>query len=101
MVKLHKKTNADATIAVIEVPWDEASRFGIMNTDSDDIITEFEEKPAEPKRTLLRWACTALPGRFCESILSRTTTIPIRKRFRQEHHPEYAEFRLKACCTPL
>lgn len=52
MVKLHKKTNADATIAVIEVPWDEASRFGIMNTDSDDIITEFEEKPAEPKSNL-------------------------------------------------
>lgn len=52
MVKLHKKTNADATIAVIEVPWDEASRFGIMNTDSDDVITEFEEKPAEPKSNL-------------------------------------------------
>lgn len=52
MVSQHKKAGADATIAVIEVPWDEASRFGIMNTDSDLNITEFEEKPAEPKSNL-------------------------------------------------
>lgn len=52
MVKAHKKANAAATIAVIEVPWDEASRFGIMNTDADLNITEFEEKPANPKSNL-------------------------------------------------
>lgn len=52
MVQQHKKAGADATIAVIEVPWDEASRFGIMNTDSEYNITEFEEKPAEPKSNL-------------------------------------------------
>lgn len=52
MVKQHKKTGADATIAVIEVPWDEASRFGIMNTDDDLNIIEFEEKPKEPKSNL-------------------------------------------------
>lgn len=52
MVKQHKKANADATIAVIEVPWDEASRFGIMNTDADGNIVEFEEKPATPKSNL-------------------------------------------------
>ena len=52
MVKAHKKANAAATIAVIEVPWDEASRFGIMNTDEDLNITEFEEKPANPKSNL-------------------------------------------------
>ena len=52
MVQAHKKANADATIAVIEVPWDEASRFGIMNTDDDMNIIEFEEKPAEPKSNL-------------------------------------------------
>ena len=52
MVKQHKKMNADATIAVIEVPWDEASRFGIMNTDDEMNITEFEEKPAKPKSNL-------------------------------------------------
>ena len=52
MLKAHKKANAAATIAVIEVPWDEASRFGIMNTDDDMNITEFEEKPANPKSNL-------------------------------------------------
>ena len=52
MLKAHKKANADATIAVIEVPWEEASRFGIMNTDSEMKITEFEEKPAKPKNNL-------------------------------------------------
>ncbi len=52
MIKQHKKAGADATIAVIEVPWDEASRFGIMNTDSDSNITEFEEKPKNPKSNL-------------------------------------------------
>ncbi len=52
MVSRHKKAGADATIAVIEVPWEEASRFGIMNTDADLNITEFEEKPAEPKSNL-------------------------------------------------
>ena len=52
MIKAHKKANAAATIAVIEVPWDEASRFGIMNTDADMNIVEFEEKPATPKSNL-------------------------------------------------
>lgn len=52
MVKCHKESGADATIAVIEVPWDEASRFGIMNTDSESTIVEFEEKPANPKSNL-------------------------------------------------
>lgn len=52
MVRQHKKSGADATIAVIEVPWDEAPRFGIMNTDADSNIVEFEEKPQKPKSNL-------------------------------------------------
>ena len=52
MVKAHKAAGAAATIAVIEVPWDEASRFGIMNTDADMNIVEFEEKPKKPKSNL-------------------------------------------------
>lgn len=52
MLAEHKKNRADATIAVIEVPMKEASRFGIMNTDSNGRIVEFEEKPAEPKSNL-------------------------------------------------
>ncbi len=52
MIKYHKEKNADATIAVIEVPWEEASRFGIMTADSNGKIVEFAEKPAEPKSNL-------------------------------------------------
>ncbi len=52
MLKEHKKAGAAATIAVIEVPIEEASRFGIMNTDEKLNITEFEEKPKNPKSNL-------------------------------------------------
>jgi glucose-1-phosphate adenylyltransferase len=52
MLDCHNKNNADATIAVLEVPLKEASRFGIMNTDEHDRIVEFEEKPKQPKSNL-------------------------------------------------
>lgn len=52
MLDYHIKSNADATIAVIEVPMKEASRFGIMNADEDGRIVEFEEKPEQPKSNL-------------------------------------------------
>lgn len=52
MLDAHKANNADATIAVLEVPMKEASRFGIMNTNNTGRIIEFEEKPAEPKSNL-------------------------------------------------
>lgn len=52
MLKVHKKTDAAATIAVMPVPWEEASRFGIMNVDEEGSIVEFEEKPKEPKSNL-------------------------------------------------
>ena len=49
MIDFHKKNNADCTIAVLEVPWEEASRFGILATDENEQIYEFAEKPKEPK----------------------------------------------------
>ncbi|MBO6129754.1 MAG: glucose-1-phosphate adenylyltransferase [Pseudobutyrivibrio sp.] len=52
MLSFHKEKNADATIAVRSVPMKEASRFGIMNTDDERRIVEFEEKPAKPKSNL-------------------------------------------------
>ena len=53
MLDVHRANKADATIGVFEVPWDEAPRFGIMNTDSvDGRIIEFEEKPPQPKSNL-------------------------------------------------
>ena len=52
MLDYHKEKNASLTIAVIEVPWEEASRFGIMNTDENMMITEFAEKPEKPESNL-------------------------------------------------
>lgn len=52
MLDYHKEKGSKATIAVIEVPWDEAPRFGIMNTEKDGQVYEFEEKPEVPKSNL-------------------------------------------------
>ncbi|APC47574.1 glucose-1-phosphate adenylyltransferase [Virgibacillus halodenitrificans] len=52
LLDAHTQKHADATIAVIEVPWEEASRFGIMNVDQQGKITEFEEKPDVPESNL-------------------------------------------------
>lgn len=49
MLKYHKEHDAACTIAMLEVPWEEASRFGLMFVDDDGAITAFEEKPKEPK----------------------------------------------------
>lgn len=52
MLDYHIEKDADVSISVIEVPWDEASRFGIMNTDENMDILEFDEKPQNPKNNL-------------------------------------------------
>ncbi|MEE0967575.1 MAG: glucose-1-phosphate adenylyltransferase [Bacilli bacterium] len=52
MLSAHKEKGADLTVAVLNVSLEEASRFGIMNTNKDGTIYEFEEKPAKPKSTL-------------------------------------------------
>ena len=51
MLAYHKEMQADCTIAVIDVPIEEASRFGIMSTDADNRITKFAEKPKNPEST--------------------------------------------------
>ena len=52
MLDIHKQKNADVTIAAIPVPMEEASRFGVVLTDEDKQITEFEEKPEHPRSNL-------------------------------------------------
>ena len=52
MLEHHKKMDAACTISVMEVPMEEASRFGIMNVDENDMVYEFEEKPKKPKSNL-------------------------------------------------
>ena len=51
-LKFHKEKNAEFSVAVMEVPWEEASRFGLMVADNNGKITEFQEKPKEPKSNL-------------------------------------------------
>ncbi len=51
-LQFHKESGAEFSVAVMEVPWDEASRFGLMVTDADGKITEFQEKPKQPKSNL-------------------------------------------------
>ncbi len=52
MLEVHKEKKADLTVSVIPVPWEEASRFGVMSVDEDNNITRFAEKPKEPESNL-------------------------------------------------
>lgn len=52
LIKAHKEKAADVTLSVIEVPWEDASRFGIVNTDGDNKIVKFDEKPENPKNNM-------------------------------------------------
>lgn len=52
LLKAHKEKNADVSIAVMEVPWEEASRFGIVNVNEENRIVEFDEKPKNPKNNM-------------------------------------------------
>lgn len=52
MIAYHGQNQAKATISVMEVPWEEASRFGVMSTDSSMNVTKFSEKPAQPESNL-------------------------------------------------
>lgn len=52
MLKFHKEKNSEITIATIKVPWEEASRFGILTVDDDERITKFTEKPSQPDSNL-------------------------------------------------
>ncbi|MDO4522999.1 MAG: glucose-1-phosphate adenylyltransferase [Eubacteriales bacterium] len=51
-LQFHKEKNAEFSVAVMEVPWEEASRFGLMVADENDKISEFQEKPKDPKSNL-------------------------------------------------
>lgn len=69
MLESHKMNKAEATIGVIEVPWEEAPRFGIMNTDKTGRIEEFEEKPANPKSNLASMGIYIFNKNFLEKYL--------------------------------
>lgn len=69
MIEYHKMKKADATIGVIEVPWEEASRFGIMDTAENGRITEFQEKPAKPMSNLASMGIYVFNWSFLKSYL--------------------------------
>jgi len=76
MLDFHKRKGADATIAVIEVKWEEASRFGIMSTDDDDRIIEFAEKPKEPKSNLASMGIYIFNWQVLKSYLGKDEMNP-------------------------
>ena len=71
MLKFHIEKQAQATIAVIEVPWQEASRFGIMNTNEDQKVIEFDEKPKFPKSNLASMGIYLFNWKVFEKIFNR------------------------------
>ncbi|MBE6760885.1 MAG: glucose-1-phosphate adenylyltransferase [Ruminococcaceae bacterium] len=76
MLKKHKETKADCTIAVLEVSLEEASRFGIMNTNPDGTIYEFEEKPANPKSNLASMGIYIFNWRVLREYLEKDEDDP-------------------------
>lgn len=75
MLEEHKKNNSDATIAVIEVPLEIANQFGIMNTDKEGCIIEFEEKPKEPKSNLASMGIYIFTWQVLKEALIRDNAI--------------------------
>ena len=91
MIAMHEKKHADCTIAVYSVPWNEASRFGIMNTNEEGDIVEFEEKPANPKSNNASMGIYVFNWKDLKQYLDRGRGEPgILQRLRQEHHPAHA-----------
>ncbi|RDI44383.1 glucose-1-phosphate adenylyltransferase [Falsibacillus pallidus] len=76
MLQYHIEQKADATISVIEVPWEEASRFGIMNTNESMEIIEFEEKPDIPKNNLASMGIYIFKWSILRDSLQRDSMNP-------------------------
>ncbi|MBQ4424555.1 MAG: glucose-1-phosphate adenylyltransferase [Lachnospiraceae bacterium] len=76
MLTRHKSTGAEATIAVMPVPWEEAHRFGIMVADGAGHITEFEEKPANPKSNLASMGIYIFNYSALKSALIELSDVP-------------------------
>ena len=94
MLREHFESNADATIACIPVPKEEASRFGVMQADETGRVVQFEEKPADPKpivddptRCLASMGVYVFKAGFLFNELDRDATETGSARdFRKEHH---------------
>ncbi|MBE6016583.1 MAG: glucose-1-phosphate adenylyltransferase [Lachnospiraceae bacterium] len=76
MLAFHKEKNADLTVSVIEVPWEEASRFGIMTTDEDMKITKFSEKPKNPDSNLASMGIYIFTYSVLKKVLTKDHADP-------------------------
>lgn len=76
MIDCHEAAGADCTIAVFEVPMEEASRFGIMNCNPDDSVYEFEEKPKNPKSNLASMGIYVFNWEVLREYLTRDEADP-------------------------
>ena len=86
--RIPQREKADATIAVIEVPMKEASRFGIMNTDETGRIVEFEEKPEHPKSNLASMGIYIFNWKLLrKTLLADMKNADSNHDFRKRHYP--------------
>ena len=76
MLDFHKESGAECTIAVMPVPWEEASRFGIMIADEKKKITDFEEKPKNPRSNLASMGIYIFNWKTLKEALIKNETIP-------------------------
>jgi glucose-1-phosphate adenylyltransferase len=76
MLEYHKANNADITIAAMPVPIEEASRFGILITDENNRITEFEEKPANPRSNLASMGIYIFSWKALREALIKMSEVP-------------------------
>ena len=75
MLSFHKENGCDVSIAALTVPWDEANRFGIMNTDESGRIFEFEEKPQQPKSNLANMGIYIFTWDILRDVLERADKL--------------------------
>ncbi|MDO4522527.1 MAG: glucose-1-phosphate adenylyltransferase [Eubacteriales bacterium] len=76
MLDFHKASGAAVSIAVMPVPWEEAGRFGVVVTDEQSCITEFQEKPAEPKSNLASMGIYIFSWKVLKDALLKNANVP-------------------------
>jgi glucose-1-phosphate adenylyltransferase len=102
MLSFHKRKKAEATIAVIEVKWEEASRFGIMSTDKDHRVIEFAEKPKEPKSNLASMGVYIFSWKTLKTYLEQDhTTVDSSNDFGKDVIPTMLNENVNVCAYPF
>jgi glucose-1-phosphate adenylyltransferase len=71
MLAMHQRTGADVTVAVQPVPWEDAPRFGVMETDDNDLVISFDEKPAEPRSNLASMGVYVFKASVLQDVFRR------------------------------